>query len=136
MTLTQERIGKLKSHYSERKVNYISAVLTEEEVNIIEGNPNFQPEDFLIIARVNRMIRDKTSRAKSYDSYRAKDFHHYMGLEEEWLKQEEVLLGKSLHKHPTSRELFEDFSSHDNGLRFKIFYCLKFRDKVEKPRVL
>jgi hypothetical protein len=131
--LSEGRTSFIREYYKEKDADLICDTLTEEELRTIDSTLGLVPEkDYFHLAVVKRVVRNNPKLARDFDSYKSKDTHHYLELQANWLKCEQNLLAWELHREPTTPEFTKDFRDNQNGLRFKIFYCLKYPDKVEK----
>lgn len=111
----------LHRRFSARRVQYISEVLTGEELAVIADLA-----DALIIARIKRMPDHRLERFDDLCPLGPKQQRHYQALQLQWLRDEEYLLGTRLGRRPTQKELFIDFMNNHNGLRFRAYFALKF----------
>lgn len=126
-----ERIESLKKFYNERKIDFIRKHLTEDELKVIDKTPCMFAADYVYWAAVNNVMHNKSALAsKINEHYRHKDSFHYFWFEGNCLDAETRLLELRLHRQPTGIEIAEDARRYNNGLRFKIFYCIRFPDKV------
>ena len=134
ITLPEKRIKKLREAYTYIKADYIASILSESDLQSIDNTRGMTQEDYIFVARAKRIVEveKKQQLRDKYDPMRRADPHHYNTLERYWLEHEEIALKKRLGREPTAREFAEDFEENKNGERFKIFYCLKFPEKVEK----
>jgi len=116
---------------SKRKKNFIISTLTNSELDAIDATRDMGPDDYLAIAKVKRIIKDEEL-AKKYNSliYKHEYFGHAAKLSRNWLEYETLELTERLHHPPTIRELLDDFEENNEGLRFRIFYCLRYPNKV------
>ncbi len=130
--LSEPEIDKIKKFYSERKAGYIRKTLTDEELDAINGTIGLGIEDYLALAKVKKIMSDPEL-AKLYDKCSPTDKEHYLGLEKHWIEHEHDLLVSRFHREPTPHEFAEDFREHENGPRFKVFYCLKFPERIKIP---
>jgi hypothetical protein len=129
--LSEARLNFLKKYYGNRKASYIARIFDEADLFDIEITRGSIPEeDFFFIARATRIVNEKFYLAEKFEEARILDMHHYNSLQRSWLEYEGKLLTWEFGRKPTTRELFEDFKKHRNGQRFRVFYCLKFPEKV------
>ena len=123
----ETEVGKLvREHYSLRKAEFIESILSPEELSIIR-----EPEEFYAMAKVKFILKTSPELVIGFESCKPRNFNHYMSVQKSWIETEAWLVGTEKHHQPTSLELINDFRENQNGLRFKIFYCLRFPDKVE-----
>jgi len=75
--------------------------------------------------------------AKRIDkNYRVKEefFYEYRREQINWIAREKKLLENNLKREANSRELIQDFQKYENGIAFKLFFCLKYGDRIERCR--
>jgi len=125
-----ERKSSLKKILPIENAKATLSILTREEINIINTTKGMDSKDYEAIAQTKLFITNPS--AKKFDRYIPKNPRHYQTLQTHWLENECWLLGQRLHHKPSPHELFEDFKTNKNGLRFKIFYCLRYPDKVKR----
>jgi hypothetical protein len=126
--LSPAMLAALQTRFSARQVEYVSRVLTTQELAVIGDLA-----DALVIARIKRMPE---RRLRQFDQMIPHDGDHqlYRTLQMQWLRDEEYLLGTQLGRRPTHKELFLDFMNHHNGLRFRAYFSLKYPDRVRAVR--
>ena len=100
--------------------------LTENEIKIVDN-----PEDIIYLEIIKGMSPEEKS---SFDCYRPKSIEHYNRKQREWVAREIYLIGhRPGHgEKVSSSELLEDIETYHNGLRFKVFYTLKYPGLVER----
>ncbi len=118
--LPQDIYSPLAAMYSPRKMEYIAHVLPLDELRIL---PDLH--DALIIARIKRMPPQRLHRFDEFIPADRTQLKAYEQAQLRWIKDEEYLLGIRLGHSPTPRELFNDFTTNRNGLRFRAYYVLK-----------
>jgi hypothetical protein len=67
-----------------------------------------------------------------YDSYIPLDLKHYLTLQIEWLSKRQYYLGIKLKRQPTELELVDDIENSNHSKEFRIFYCLKYPEMVNR----
>ena len=111
---------------TERQRRFVSDVLSKEEREIVSD-----PNDLIYVAAVNNLLRKNPERALRIDrSYVSSDLGHYCLIQQSWVRTEEYLIGIRVGHKPTVPELREDFAKYQNGIRFKLFYFLKWPERV------
>ena len=101
--------------------------LTDTELAIVDNL-----SDIVYLETIKGMNCDEM---KSFDCYVPKDMRHYLRKQTEWISTERNLIGsrKGCSCYEINdEELLEDFNRCHNGERFKVFYCLKFPELVER----
>jgi hypothetical protein len=109
-------------------------MLDERELRIIDDTEGLGVEDYFLLAEVEFMLRETPQDLAVYDGYHILEMEHYARMQVPWLKEETRLLKAQLGRDPTPHEVIEDARQHENGLRFRAFYCMKFPDKVQAPK--
>ncbi|MBU0466455.1 MAG: hypothetical protein KJ718_03030 [Nanoarchaeota archaeon] len=148
--LSAERAAQIRKRYDTTHRNFIASMLKEDQLRIIDETYSFilrdrnvkvdniegiGVEDYFVLARVEHMMRYTPQDANAYSRYHVtnpKDREHYLRLEKFWLQEEISLLERRLGRPPTTNELKDDARVNQTGLRFCIFYCLKFPDRVKE----
>ena len=110
---------------STRRAAYVARVLTDGERAVIAD-----PQDAVILARIKRMPQRRLDRLDAMEPAGREDRRLFGWLQLLWLRDEAYLLGTRLGRSPTHRELFADFTRHQNGLRFRAYFALKFPRRV------
>jgi len=87
------------------------------------------PGDMLVLARIKRMSEERLRRFDQLIPHPG-DHHSFRVLQVQWLRDEEYLLSTRLGRRPTAKELFIDFMAHNNGLRFRAFFAMKYPRKM------
>jgi hypothetical protein len=123
------RHQRLHEWFSPTRANYVSRVLTAEELSVVAN-----PADAIIIARIKRMSDDRLARFERLEPATRDDVRLYGWLQLCWLRTEEYLLGTRLGRAPTHQELFADFARNQNGLRFRAYFALKYPGRVRPCR--
>ena len=95
--------------------------ITEEE-NLISDK-----SDIPILNDIKNMSKEEM---ESYSKYRIVDFKHYMKIQKVWLETEKWLLGIKVNHAPSESEFVEDPYLVSNATRYRVFYVLKYPDKV------
>ena len=112
---------------------YIDRWLSEDERELIMQTPGLNASDFRTLAKVAHILSDPDL-ASRFNQCRANDFQHYMIKQLDWTAVEQWVIGQKVDKGLSERVktlmFIEDFDKYHNGTRFKIFYCLKYPDKV------
>jgi hypothetical protein len=116
---------RLRQRFSAKRVGYIAQVLTEGELAVVSDLG-----DALIIARIKRMSDKQLHHYERLGPISADDRRLYSALQVRWLRDEEYLLGCKLGRKPEHRDLFVDFMSNHNGLRFRAYFAMKFPRRV------
>ncbi len=100
-------------------------ILSDDELRLIHHS-----EDIPIIARIKQFSRDKLS---EFDRFLVKPDHvkDYLTSQRQWLVVEFYLLSQKLGRCPTELELTADYQKHNNALRYRAFYVLKYPERVE-----
>jgi len=104
--------------------------LTAEELAILGDS-----SDILYLEMIKGMSLDEM---KEYDQYVPRDMGHFTQMQNEWLGTEMHLIvhrpnsGPSLTQDELRLLLVDDFNACHNGERFKVFYCLKFPNRVKR----
>ncbi len=128
-TTRDERIALL---YSLPQARFIRSTLSTEELDIIDGTTLMDARDYIFIALANTIVKNNPKLAMSFDSYIRLDLSHYALVTVNWLKTQEYLVEKCNGHKPTGSELAKEFSKL-NGSRHRVYYCLRYPDKVQKP---
>ena len=120
--------------FAPRRAAYVGRVLTSGELAVIAD-----PADALILARIKRMPEPRLRRFDRLLPRDGEHHHLFRVLQMNWLRDEEYLLSTRLGRRPTPKELFVDFMAHQNGLRFRAYFALKYPRRmrpvaVTKPR--
>jgi hypothetical protein len=100
--------------------------LTNEEKAFVDDKG-----DLVILEIIKGMSLEEL---RSFDIYTPKNMKHYSSLQVNWLKTEEHLI-KNRQDHVgevSELELIEDICKHHNGERYKVFYVLKYPDRVQR----
>ena len=118
-------VEALRELFPPGRLKYVLAVLTPGELSVVAD-----PADALIIARIKRMPPERLHRFDALQPAAPQDWRLYHTLQLRWLRDEEYLLGTRLGRRPTHRELFVDFMSHHNGVRFRAYFALKYPQRV------
>jgi hypothetical protein len=108
-----------------RRAAYVARVLTPGELAVIAD-----PADALVLARIKRM---SDARLRRFDRLVPADAEHHQlfrVLQMNWLREEEYLLSTRLGRWPTPKELFIDFMAHQNGLRFRAYFAMKYPHRM------
>jgi hypothetical protein len=134
------RLGTTIRKYYPRlnQAEYIETHLSQEEIDLIDKTSGLTPRDYRTLAKVKDIIYTRQDLAQRFDSCRPLNFQHYMAEQWAWMKVEEWLVSQSIDptlpedqkKSLKTRLLIEDFNENKNGLRFKMFYCMKYPSKV------
>jgi hypothetical protein len=117
---------ELGKRFIPSRVDYIAHVLRPDELCVISDL-----SDALVVARIKRMTNQQLKRFDNLIPVDSRQQRHYQSLQLQWLRDEEYLLGTRLGRSPTQKELFIDFMNNHNGLRFRAFFTLKYRDKMK-----
>jgi len=125
--VTVERLWPL---FSPRRLAYILKTLTADELAVVAD-----PADALIIARIKRMPNSRLQRFDDLVPATEQDHRLYRSLQIRWLRDGAYLLGTRLGRSPTPRELFIDFMTNHNGLRFRAYFAMKFPKRMRPKRV-
>lgn len=112
--------NELRKLFSPRKLEYIAHVLSVDELKVL-----VDLHDALIIARIKRMSPQRLHRFDEFVPVDRAQLKAYEQAQLRWIKDEEYLLGVRLGRSPTPKELFADFTSNRNGLRFRAYFVLK-----------
>ena len=127
----------IEDFYSKRKADYICKTLNEEELFVIDGTDGLSVKDYLVLAKVKRILQNGELSNYIDKNYMVKpEFAgDYIGQGRSWMQHEWNILEWNLHEHgvnrdPTEREFRDDFDEYQNGLRFKLFYLLSNTDRV------
>lgn len=123
--LPQVWMERLRQRFSARRVGYIAQVLTPGELAVVND-----VGDALIIARIKRLSEEKLHHYERLGPISADDRRLYSTLQVRWLRDEEYLLGCKLGRKPEHRDLFLDFMTNHNGLRFRAYFAMKFPRRV------
>ena len=129
--LPEERVSRLRAHFPETIVRYIASLLGEEHLQAIDNTRGLRELDYLLIAETEEIMQDPRQ-VKKFQDYRKLDEYHYTTTEQPWVEHEENALAVTLHRRPTGHEMLEDFEAHHNGERYRIWYGLRFPDKIER----
>ena len=97
--------------------------LTPDEKKLISDH-----SDIPILSKIKKM--DKKDLEK-YNCYLIIDFKHFMKLQMEWLLTEKWLLGDRVKHDPSDEELMNDPYLHENAVRYRVFYVLKYPERVK-----
>ena len=122
-------IGELRVRFSPRRLDYVTATLTADELAVI---PDLS--DAVIFARIKRMPDRRLKRFDDLVPADERQHRFYQSLQLRWLRDEEYLLGTRLGRRPTQRELFADFMNNHNGQRFRAYFALKYPDRMRPKR--
>lgn len=128
--LPQAWVDRLRERFTPRRVAYIAQALTPAELAVVADLA-----DALIIARIARKTDAQLRRFERLGPSTAEDRRMYSAMQLRWLRDEEYLLGCRLGRKPEHRDLFVDFMTNHNGLRFRAYFAMKFPKRVvEMPR--
>ena len=122
-------LGELRARFSPRQVAYVTAVLTPGELAVISDLA-----DALILARIKRLPNRRLKRFDDLVPTGEAQVKAYQALQLRWLRDEEYLLSTRLGRKPTARELFTDFMTHHNGLRFRAYFAMKYPHSMKPKR--
>lgn len=119
------------------KESHIERWLSKEERDIIDKTPGLHSFDYIVLAKVNKILSED-GLAEQFDRCRAINYQHYMAQQWSWTAVEQWLVGErvdgSLSKEKQQKQktelLIEDFQKNKNGIRFKVFYCLKYPGRM------
>jgi len=128
LSTTETIEEKLRDYYPASKANYITSILPPEELQSINDSPYFSASDMILLAKSKRAVKDKMGIAAQYDEFHVKDMHHYLTLEREWIEVKKSALEKQLERTITYKEIV----TPKNCLSFRMFYCLRHPDLVER----
>ena len=104
--------------------------LTDDEIKVVT-NPD--AGDLIILEIVKGM---SINEMKTFDVYTPTYRKHYDDIQISWLNTEKHLLQNRGEKRIISEdELIEDFEKCHNGLRFRVFYVLKFPSMVKRIKL-
>lgn len=67
----------------------------------------------------------------SYEKYSPINLKHYLEIQIKWLERERNLLKTKLQHNPTEEEFINYIENSKHSTKFRIFYCLKYPDKVK-----
>jgi len=126
---TNSRYSALRIYFTERKAQFITRVLSEAKLRVIETSPRFIPEDLFLHAKARRISLNPNRLAK-FEHIEVLDSHHYYTRIREWAEQEFDLLKKQNGCPPDTPTLIADFNANHNGEHLRVFYCLKHPDKI------
>ena len=112
--------------------------LSKDERELICKTKGLSDKDCKTLLKVKRIICTSYWLVKRFDSCRPINFQHYMAEQWAWTTTEEWIVGQKVDctlsedkkKKVKSKMFIEDFSRNKNGIRFKIFYCLKYPNRV------
>ena len=119
----------IRQYFPRRKADYIFAIFSETELEVVRNSPQFETEDFLLHAKARRISSNKEKFAR-YQTAELLDFHHACMRNIEWMKQELYLIGMKKGSEPNTSELTNDFELHHNGEHLRVFYCLKHPERI------
>ena len=123
--LSQEWVDRLRTRFSPRRVAYIAHTLTAAELAVVADLA-----DALILARLKQMDGVQLRRFERLGPATPEDRRLYSQMQLRWLRDEEYLLGCRLGRKPEHRDLFVDFMTNHNGLRFRAYFAMKFPKRV------
>lgn len=115
----------LRAQFAPTRAAYIARVLTPGELAVLSD-----VTDALIIARIKRMPDCRLARFEWLEPAGLDDCRLYRSLQLRWLRDEQYLVGTRLGRSPEHAELSADFTEHDNGLRFRAYFAMKYPDRV------
>lgn len=113
-------------------MRFVMENLTPDQIAVIDSYALEDPMEYLLEAKVNKILRDESLREK-FDDMIKLDYGHYHGLQIAWIQRENHLLERKYGRKVTTSEFTADFWKNTNGDRFKIYYCLKYSTKVMAP---
>lgn len=137
------RDEQISCYYSPRQALFIRGILSPEELDIIDmtligSEERMGVEDYLPIALTNWIISTKNQRLmKRFDRPNYQDTEHHRKTAAAWFKREEAIVYQRearAGRKATWNEVYADFQRNGNGLRHRIWYCLRFPEKVKLPR--
>jgi hypothetical protein len=116
----------------------------ESYFDFVNGDLNFFREGRNLSADDRRIIRSEDIWIVSYvngiphnwktaigDAFQESDKSHFMGLQRrEWFGKEIELLTQELKREPTDLEIIADAEKHQNMVRFRLCYFLRFPKKM------
>jgi hypothetical protein len=91
------------------------------------------PYDYYAVARANQILAEAPELVADFDRLKPRDFSQYMRLQASWLMNDIYLLGIRLRRKPEQKEISEDLEGRKELLRYKIFYALRYPDRMEFP---
>lgn len=106
--------------------------LSPEEIAILDNS-----SDTPLIEIINSFSFNELKQID--DAYIPLDFKHYMSIQKElWMEKEKYLIGKrpGHSSQVTSEEIIEDMYKYNNSLRYKVWYVLKFPEKIKRKNIL
>ncbi len=132
------RLDAINAVYTPKQAEFIRRMLSEEDLDAIDHTEHMGPEDYLIIARVNRLVKERPKTAQRLaHNYTRVDMHHFLTTQEDWLKEESDLVRQCNPKADAKEmlnALVKDFNQHQNGVRFALYYRIKHRQDPSKVR--
>jgi hypothetical protein len=124
------RIERINQHYNPKQVKLILENIPPNEFDAIDTTEDMGIEDYLPVAVANWLVKNRPQAAAKYNDYSRLDEAHYKQVIKNWLRTEEYLVGARLSHPPSPQELVKDFFANENGARHRVFYCLRYPDKV------
>ncbi|MFH1290204.1 MAG: hypothetical protein ABIH92_02230 [Nanoarchaeota archaeon] len=133
MVSRKERARSLRKHYNEKKARLIERYLTEKDFIALERTNEFFPNDYIYIAAARRVRKTKPALAARLNDFHYADVQHQRWAEGNWVDYHAKLAELENGAAPTELEAARHVIENEGGIEFKIFYCLRFSDKVQAP---
>lgn len=128
-------LDTISNNYSSEQIELIRGELTMDDLRVINNTQGMGAEDYYAVARANKLIAEQPDLAEDLDKLKPKDMRHYMRLQAGWVMSEIFLLGTRLKRQPEDFEIRRELGERQEGLRYKVYYCLRFPERVEFPEM-
>lgn len=137
------RDEQIAKYYSPQQVHFIRRILSTEELDIIDmtiigSDEMMGVEDYLPIALTNWIVTTKNQRLiDRFERPNYQDAEHHRMTAAAWFKREEAIVYQRearAGRTATWADVYKDFQENGNGLRHRIWYCLRFPGKVKIER--
>ena len=119
-----EVVDKLRRESEEK--GFVDSNLTSEQRAVVKDKG-----DLIYVALMERILNHYQGVAIMLDlDYKPVDQEHYNQVQSSWISDEINLARIDLGHEPSHAEFKRHWALFRNGLRFKLFYFLKYTDKM------
>src|SRR3989344_5370621 len=130
LSITERNI-LIREHYTQRQARLIRAVLTHNEMQVIDDTDSMDYRDYLAVTKT-RQARKKPERIKRFQRLepRPEYKHDYFQREIAWLSEMKYLVG-TRKREPTTDDIRQEIKENHISETFRAYYCIRFPDKVQ-----
>jgi|SRR3989344_2726817 len=114
----------------ERRILSLDEYRTGANLNFAEKKVICDVVDLWRIALVDNVIFPCQDQLYAVLHYLHENFNHYMERQRPWIEDERYYLGVNLRHPPDEHEKERSFFEHRNGVRFRLFYALRWKNHV------